>query len=63
MNTFMNLPDFLVEKLEAEEAVLIKGGNIPPPSSPNNGDGRCSGSNNAGGRCSGSNNAGGYCGS
>lgn len=63
MNTFMNLPDSLIEQLEVEELVLVKGGSIDPPGSPNNADGRCSGSNNAGGRCSGPNNDSGYCGS
>lgn len=64
MDTFMNLPDFLVEKLEVEELVLIKGGAVDPPGhSPNNGDGICSGTNNASGRCGGTNNGDGRCGS
>lgn len=62
MKDLMSLPSSILDRLESDELVLVRGGSNPDDSSPNNGDGLCSGSNNAGGKCSGSNNAGGNCG-
>lgn len=62
MNTLMDFPSFLVEKLQEKELILVKGGNIPPPKPPiNNSGGRCEGTNDSDGHCSGINNSIGTC--
>ena len=50
MNSLMSLPIYLVEKLGQEEMLLVRGGIEEQESSPNNEDGRCSGTNNHTGR-------------
>lgn len=61
MNSLMSLPIYLVEKLGQEEMLLVRGGIEEQESSPNNEDGRCSGTNNHTGRCDGTNNGSGRC--
>lgn len=51
MNVLTELPNFLMEKLEEEEMILVSGGIKEEQASPNNGSGRCDGPNNADGYC------------
>ncbi len=52
MSDFMNLPSSLLEKLQKEEQVLIRGGNVTVDiSAVNNGSGTCDGVNNGDGLC------------
>lgn len=52
MSDFMNLPSSLLEKLQKEEQVLIKGGNVTVDiSAVNNDSGTCDGVNNGDGLC------------
>ena len=57
MNDLMNLPSLILERLEENELILVRGGEAP-----NNGDGSCSGTNNGSGKCGGVNNSSGRCG-
>lgn len=63
MKDLMELPIKVLEHMEAEELMLIKGGRSCDTVKPtNNADGTCSGTNNGSGRCSGTNNGSGKCG-
>ena len=62
MNDLMNLPSLILERLEENELILVRGGEEPGDKAPNIGDGRCSGSNNGSGKCGGVNNSSGRCG-
>ena len=46
MNDLMNLPSLILERLEENELILVRGGEDPDDKAPNNGDGSCSGTNN-----------------
>ena len=59
MNDLMNLPSLILERLEENELILVRGGD---DKAPNNGDGSCSGTNNGSGKCGGVNNSSGRCG-
>ena len=56
MNDLMNLPSLILERLEENELILVRGGEDPDDKAPNNGDGSCSGTNNGSGKCGGVNN-------
>ena len=43
MNDLMNLPSLILERLEENELILVRGGEYPDDKAPNNGDGSCSG--------------------
>lgn len=58
----MDLPSDVMEKLDNDELVLLKGGVGVGSVPSNNADGICEGSNNSGGRCDGINNSTGLCG-
>ena len=62
MDRFMDLPSDVMEKLDNDELVLLKGGVGVGSVPSNNADGICEGSNNSGGRCDGINNSTGLCG-
>ena len=62
MNDLMNLPSLILERLEENELILVRGGEDPDDKAPNNGDGSCSGTNNGSGKCGGDNNSSGRCG-
>ena len=49
MNDLMNLPSLILERLEENELILVRGGEDPDDKAPNNGDGSCSGTNNGSG--------------
>ena len=53
MNDLMNLPSLILERLEENELILVRGGEDPDDKAPNNGDGscKCGGVNNSAGRC------------
>lgn len=61
MDRFMDLPSDVMEKLDNDELVLLKGGVGVGSVPSNNADGICEGFNNSGGRCNGPNNSGGRC--
>ena len=42
MNDLMNLPSLILERLEENELILVRGGEDPDDKAPNNGDGSCS---------------------
>ena len=62
MNDLMNLHSLILERVEENELILVRGGEDPDDKAPNNGDGSCSGTNNGSGKCGGVNNSSGRCG-
>lgn len=60
MNDFMTLPSGIIDELNINEMVCLKGG--VSSDNTNNATGTCTGTNNGTGKCSGTNNASGLCG-